>query len=390
MSLGTLALIGLCGLSGPLLSTLRRGAVPVVVGEILAGIVIGRTGLRILHTGDATLSFLSDVGFAMLMLSVGMNVPVRDRSVRAALPLGAGRALAVAGLAVGAGLLVVQIHGAAHPAVYAVLVASGSAAVVLPIVQDRGLDGPEVLSVIAQVTIADIGATLAIPFVLRPAKAGEAVIGSALVAGCLFAIYGLSRLLRGNDWVRALRHEGKRRRWAIDLRVALIVLFGLAWIARSTGASLLIAGFGAGLMVAAIGGPKRLSTEVLGIGGGFFVPLFFVVLGARLDLRGVFSDPAMLGLALALAALTLGAHLAVALTTRQRPAAALLASAQLGVPAAVAALGLSEGVITADQAGAIITAALISLAACAIGAALLRPRSADLRGRTELPAHTPG
>ncbi len=40
-------------------------------------------------------------------------------------------------------------------------------------------------------------------------------------------------------------------------------------------------------MVASIGGPKRLSNEVLGIAGGFFIPLFFVVLGARLDLRGL-------------------------------------------------------------------------------------------------------
>jgi Kef-type K+ transport system membrane component KefB len=116
MSLGTLALIGLCGLAGPLLSALRGGAVPAVVGEILAGIVIGRTGLGVLHTGGATLSFLSDVGFAMLMLSVGMNVPVREQSVLGAVPWGSLRALAVAVLAVGAGLLVVQIRGVTHRA----------------------------------------------------------------------------------------------------------------------------------------------------------------------------------------------------------------------------------------------------------------------------------
>jgi hypothetical protein len=37
MSLGTLAVIGICGLAGPLLAEAGRGAVPVVVGEILAG-----------------------------------------------------------------------------------------------------------------------------------------------------------------------------------------------------------------------------------------------------------------------------------------------------------------------------------------------------------------
>ena len=84
----------------------------------------------------------------------------------------------------------------------------------------------------------------------------------------------------------------------------LIILFGLSWIAQRTGASLLIAGFGAGLMVAATGGPKRLSTEVLGVGGGFFIPLFFVVLGASINLRGLVQDPALIGLALAIAAMT--------------------------------------------------------------------------------------
>ena len=103
-------------------------------------------------------------------------------------------------------------------------------------------------------------------------------------------------------------------------------------------------------MVAAIGGPKRLSTEVLGVAGGFFVPLFFVVLGARIDLRGLAEDPAMIGLALALAGLTAAVHVLAARVTRQPRAAGLLASAQLGVPAAIVALGLSEHVITSTQA----------------------------------------
>ena len=92
MSFGTLALIGICGLSGPLLAAAGRGAVPVVAGEILAGVVIGRTGINLLSTDNATLAFLSDVGFTMLMFSAGMNVPVREPAVRAALPVGAARA----------------------------------------------------------------------------------------------------------------------------------------------------------------------------------------------------------------------------------------------------------------------------------------------------------
>ncbi len=368
MSFGTLALIGLCGFAGPLLGTAGKGAVPVVVGELLAGIFLGKTGINAIDPGNPTLSFMAEIGFAMLMFAVGMNVPLRDPRMRGSLSKGATSALLVAVIAVGAGLLVGRIDGVGHAGVYAVLIASGSAAVVLPILQERSLVGPVALAVMAQVTVADIGATVAVPLVLAPGKAGRIVAGSAIVAACVIAALFATRQLRLRADVQALRQLGKRRSWAVDLRLALILLFGLAWLTERSGASLLIAGFGAGLMVAAVGGPKRLSNEVLGIAGGFFIPLFFVVLGARLDLRGLFSDPSLIELAGALAALNVLVHLLAARLSRQPRAAGLVASAQLGVPSAIVALGLPEHVLTASQGGAIMLAALLSILACSVAA----------------------
>jgi Kef-type K+ transport system membrane component KefB len=371
MSFGTLALVGLCGLVGPLLSAPSRGAIPVVVGEIAAGVVVGTTGLGAIDTSNATLSFLSDIGFAMLMFAAGLNVPLHEGRIRASLGRGALAAGLVGVLAIGAALLVSLIGGVGHPAVFAVMIASGSAAIVLPVIQDRGLTGPAVLTVIAQVTVADVAATIAIPFVLRPGKAADVAGGTVLIVLALFAMFGFAHVTRGTAPVQALRAQGKQRRWAIDLRLALLGLFILCWIAQRTGTSLLIAGFGAGLLVAWLGGPKRLSTEVVGVAGGFFVPLFFVVLGASIDLRCVIEHPSLLALAFALAAATTVVHLVAARLTRQPPASGLLASAQLGVPSAIVALGLSEHVITSAQGAAIITAAMLSLAVCTAGAALM-------------------
>lgn len=56
MSLGTLALIGICGLGGPLMSSAGGGAVPAIVGEILAGIVVGRTGFGVHGQPNAVVS----------------------------------------------------------------------------------------------------------------------------------------------------------------------------------------------------------------------------------------------------------------------------------------------------------------------------------------------
>ncbi len=75
--------------------------------------------------------------------------------------------------------------------------------------------------------MAAIAATIAIPFVLRPGKAGEAAAASALVAACLIAIFMHTRWLRRFPAAKAFRRQGKRHRWAIDLRVALLVIFGL-------------------------------------------------------------------------------------------------------------------------------------------------------------------
>lgn len=376
-TLGVLALIGICGLFGPLLSVAGRLAVPVVVGEFVAGVIIGDTGFRIVHPTDPTLVLLSDVGFGMLMLGAGMRVPLRDARLRSALRPGAIAAVVVGALAVPAGLLASHIGPSGHPAVYAVVLASGSAAIVLPIVEERGLGSRAALVAMAQVTLADIVATLCVSIVLKPSLAGKAVLGTLAVAGGLLAILLLARQLRRHDWVHKLRKTGKRQGWALDLRVSLIILFGLGWIAEQSGASVLIAGFGTGLLVAAIGGPKRLSTEVLGVAQGVFVPLFFVLLGAKLDVRALGSDPSLIVLALALLGLNVAIHLIAALLTRQPPSAGLLAAAQLGVPSAVVSLGLTEGVLKPGQGAAILVAAIGTLAFSSLGAALMS------RGATE-------
>ncbi len=68
-----------------------------------------------------------------------------------------------------------------------------------------------------------------------------------------------------------------------------------------------------GLVVAAIGGPKRLSTQVRGVAEGFFVPLFFVVLGARLDFSALLDHSDLLLVSAVLIVLNLVIHAFAAL-----------------------------------------------------------------------------
>jgi Kef-type K+ transport system membrane component KefB len=379
MSFSTLVVIVLAGLGGPLLAILANRFVPLVIGELIAGILVGPSVLDAVHPGNGTVSFLAEIGFAMLMLTVGMQLPLRDRRLAASLRAGALLAVLVGVLAVPAGLLAARIAGTAHAAVYAVLLASGSAAVLLPALEESGVESRDVLTVMAQVTIADVVTILSVPIVLQPGRSGRALLGGALVLASAALIFAAARRVEGHAWVHRVRALSKQRHWALDLRSSLLVLFLLAWIAQKGGTSVLIAGFGAGVMVALIGGPKRLSTQVRGIADGFFVPLYFVVLGARLDLGGLFSHPEMLALVGALAALNVLIHVTVAALMRRPLAAGLAATAQLGVPAAVASLGLAEHVVSAQVATAVIASALLSLAVSTRGVELLIGRSAAAR-----------
>jgi Kef-type K+ transport system membrane component KefB len=367
VSFGDLLVIVLAGLGGPLLALGGRLFVPVIIGELAAGVLVGKSGLGAVHPANATVAFLGSVGFAMLMLTAGMHLPLRDRRVAASLRSGALLAAIVGVLAVPAGLATAALAGTSHAAIYAVVLASGSAAVLLPAFVETHADGRDVLVVMAQITIADVVTIVSVPIVLQPSRVTHALLGGALVAAAVVLLLGAARRLSGHKWVEHVRERSKERHWALDLRLALVVLFALAWLAQESGTSVLIAGFGAGVTVALVGGPKRLSTQIRGVADGFFVPLYFVVLGAQLDIGGLVAHPSMLALVGVLAVLNVAIHLAAAALGRVSAGAGLAASAQLGVPAAVASLGLAEGVLSSEVATAIVVAALVSLCVCTFG-----------------------
>jgi Kef-type K+ transport system membrane component KefB len=377
VSFATLVVIVLAGLGGPLLGVLgQRRFVPVVVGEVLAGILVGPAVLDAVAPANVTISTLGNIGFAMLMLTVGMHLPLRERRLAASARDGALLAAIVCLLALPAALLAASVSGTGHAAIYAVVLASGSAAVLLPAFEETGLAGAEVMAVMAQVTIADVITIISVPVVLQPERVGHAALGAVLVAGAAALLLVAARAVGGHEWVHRVRHLSKTRHWALDLRLSLLILFLLAWIAQKGGTSILIAGFGAGVTVAVIGGPKRLSTQVRGVAEGFFIPLYFVVLGASLDLGGLLREPSMLGLACALAGLNVLIHVLAAAVLHRGMAGALAATAQLGVPAAVASLGLAEHVLSPVVATAIVAAALVSLVVCTLGVEMLTRSSA--------------
>jgi Kef-type K+ transport system membrane component KefB len=361
----TLALLAVIGLAGPLLAALPRFRVPVIIGELVAGLAVGRTGFGIVDHSDPTFTLLANIGFALVMFVVGTHVPVRDKALRSSIPKALLRAVAVGATAAVLAVVLAHVVGTGHAAVYAVLMASSSAALALPVIDALQLDGPPVLSVTTQIAIADAASIVLLPLVINPGKAPRAALGALAIAGCAAVVFVALRSANRRGWRRRLHRYSHKHRLALELRLSLIILFALCALAVTTHVSIMLAGFALGLVLSAIGEPRRLARQLFGITEGFFGPLFFVWLGASLQVRELGERPALILLGLGLGVGALLAH-GVGRLFGQPPTLAVLSAAQLGVPVAAATLGTEQHLLAPGEPSALMLGALVTVATTSI------------------------
>jgi Kef-type K+ transport system membrane component KefB len=372
-----LALLAVIGMAGPLLASLPRFRVPVIIGELLAGLVVGKTGFGIVDHTDVTFTLLANVGFALVMFVVGTHVPVRDKTLRSAIPRALLRAVAVGAVAAVLGVVLAQVFRTGHAPMYAVLMASSSAALALPVIDSLKLTGPPVLSVTTQIAIADATSIVLLPLVINPAQAPRAAVGALAIAGCAAVLFLLLRAADRGGLRERLHHYSHDHEFALELRISLIVLFTLCALAVTTHVSIMLAGFALGLVVSGVGEPRRLARQLFGITEGFFGPMFFVWLGASLQVRDLGEHPSLILLGVGLGVGAMLAH-GVGRLFGQPLTLAVLAAAQLGVPVAAAALGTEEHLLAPGEPSALMLGALFTVAATSIAGALAaRRQSAD-------------
>ncbi|TFD62298.1 cation:proton antiporter [Cryobacterium sp. Hh7] len=381
MDFQTLAIISVVALLGPLLAMPRRWNIPVVIGQLAAGVIVGRTGFGLIEAADPTLTLLADVGFALIMFVAGTHVPVRTGAIRAALSAGLVRAFLVTVSASALGVAIAIMFGTNHAPLYIVLLASSSAALVLPLIHSLGLRGRSMLELTAQVAIADIAAIVALPLAIDPPDAGRAALGAALIAALAVALYVLLSRLERNGSRARLHKLSANRKFALELRIQLAILFALSAVAVFSHVSVMLAGFAFGLAVAAVGEPRRLARQLFALADGFFGPLFFVWLGASLALRDLTDHPQMIALGLTLGLATLLTHA----TTRVLGlplSFGLLSAAQLGIPIAAATIGTQLHVLAPGEAAALLLGALVTIAVTAAASGWARPRAASAAEKT--------
>jgi Kef-type K+ transport system membrane component KefB len=274
-------------------------------------------------------------------------------------------------------VLLAQAFGTGHAPMYAVLMASSSAALALPVIDSLKLTGPKVLSVTTQIAIADATSIVLLPLVINPAQAPRAALGALAIAGCAAVLFVLFRAADRRGLRKRLHTYSHDREFALELRISMIVLFTLCALAVTTHVSIMLAGFALGLVVSGVGEPRRLARQLFGITEGFFGPLFFVWLGASLQVRDLADHPSLILLGVGLGVGAMLAH-GVGRLFGQPLTLAVLAAAQLGVPVAAATLGTEQHLLAPGEPSALMLGALITVAATSIaGVFAARRQSAD-------------
>jgi Kef-type K+ transport system membrane component KefB len=374
VSFDNLAAVAAVAFVAPLLLGLAPALrVPSVLLEIGAGVALGPSVLGWVEA-DAAVNVLSLIGVGFLLLLAGLEIEV-DRLRGAVLRLaltGFAVSFGIA-VAVGYGLDAVGVVGA--PFLVAVILSATSLAVVLPLLKDTGLAGsPFGQMVIAAASIADVATVIMLSLFFSEETAG---VGVRLA---LFALFGLvcigagiaiavgarvpslsAALLRLQDTTAQIRVRG-----------AFVLLMVFSILAQRFGLEAILGTFLAGMLLKLADRDDAMThshfhEKLTEAGFGFFIPVFFVASGLRLDAGALVSDSStLLHVPVLVVALYVIRGLPALLYRgllggRRALAAGLLQSTTLSFVLIASQIGQELGLLGPSDVAALTAAALVSV-----------------------------
>lgn len=394
-----LFLVGVVACLAPLLIYFTRASVlPVVVLEIVGGIIIGPQVLNLVHA-DVFLHFLSILGLSYLLFLSGLEVDLQRLRGRNMTLVGSSFLVSfILASCIGFGLY--AIGEVTSPLFIAIILASTSLGVVIPILKDAGESSTNFGQlVIAGATLGEFGSIILISFffsseITSPfTKVTFLGIFAILIFMISLVIFGVHRA----TWFMKMLQRFQDSSSQISVRIALTLLVGFVTLAYGFGAEAILGAFLAGVAFRSV---YKETTEIRpllrvkleAIGFGFFVPIFFITSGIDFNLRALFSNLSILSLVpLFLIALLLVRGIPAMLyrsllNNRQTIIAGLLQATSLTFIVAATQIGEQLHLISSALSAALVASGLLSVIIYPlIALTLLR----DIKGKAKLDLEEP-
>jgi Kef-type K+ transport system membrane component KefB len=374
ISFENLLIVVAAGFAAPFaLGLVPKLRLPSVVLEIVLGILIGPAVLGWVEV-DEPVEVLSLVGLAFLLFLAGLEIDLKALRGRLLRSASLGFALSLV-LAILAGLALDLTGVAGEPLLVAVILASTSLGVVVPVLQDaQQARQPFGQLVIAAASIADFASVLLLTLLFsgEVTSTDTKLILIALFVGAIaavtIAVAGAERSMRISAAFRHLQDTSAQ----IRVRGAFVLLIGMVALAETLGLELILGAFAAGAILNHLDADDEMThpefrLKLAAVGYGVFIPVFFVASGVRFDLEALTSDAAAIAAVPAfLAALLVARGLPALLYRRdfgdrRTMAAALLQATSLPFIVAATQIGQDLGLIDASTSAGFIAAGLVSV-----------------------------
>lgn len=369
----------------------QRVGQPSVLGELIAGVVLGRSALGVVDPTQPVIAALSELGVLVLLFEIGLQTDLRSL-------LRVGRAAAMVGLV---GVVLPFVLG------YAVSVALGlerlpaivcgaaltatSIGISARVLSDLGQLNTREGQVMLGAAVLDDVVGLVILSAVGALEIGAAfsVRGIAASAGAAIGFLVVAMVVGG--WVGpALLRLTERFAAGATALIGFAFALLLAWLAGAARSAPILGAFAAGLVLHRA--PQRGTVEqAVTTLGHFFVPIFFVAVGAAVDLRSVL-DGRIAAIGLALTAVAIVGKLAAGYSPwwfrgdKRLIGLAMIPRGEVGL--IFAQMGLATAALSESLFSAVTLVVMVTtlIAPILLGRATIRRHSHGARGIDELVA----
>jgi len=365
IDLVSLALISLVSVACPIIAGLIPGKpIPETVLLLLAGALLGPHGLGAIQSTDA-INLLSDLGLVFLFLLAGYEISPKNltgtEGKRGAATWAVTFAIAFVVVAIWPTLSAFELDG------LAVVIALTTTAMgtLLPILQERGILGTRMGNeIIAYGTWGELLPIIAMALLLSTRATWQTVV--ILLAFLAIAV-AAAAVPNIGGYVHRFIVANANTNTQMVIRSVNLLLIGLTAVSAVFDLDIVLGAFAAGFILRYLipQGDQTMEMKHNAIAYGFLVPLFFVVSGAKVDVRAIGAEPELLGLFILLLLFVRALPIFVGLSTgresrtmdvRERLTVAFYCTTALPIIVAVTSVAVSAEAMSQQTASVLVAA----------------------------------
>lgn len=379
-SLYSLLIVSMLAVVVPLLvNRLHVIKIPIVAGEILVGVLFGKSGFNLIQQ-SVWLQFLQFFGLSYLMFVSGLEIDLKTLLPQPS--KGAKRwqgwltnppvfALVTAVVTFLLAFLLsrrlYQLHLIHSPLMLALIITTTSLTVVVPVLKEYDILSHSLGQLLlAAAVLADFVTMLLISVAVSLYKGGFSpnILLVLVLILVLVVLYFVFNRFSGMTKLRNLAHGTAQ----LGIRASMALMIVFIVLSQTLGVQVIMGTFLAGVFVGFVNDRERTDIyhKLDAIGFGFLIPIFFIMVGVDFDIHSLLSDRKALLLLPVLLVATYLFKAAPALLLRLRYgwrhtfAGAALLTTQMSVTIAAAAVGMQIGAISSGVTTAIILVAMIT------------------------------